>query len=375
MAKTATLLPAGLDDEITDVYSTTFIDESIEQLTAADKAANAAIEQLSSNAEKGKSIKIYRQKGNGQESMQFVMSEPADKFSIDELIIIVKREYGGGDYRFMIYNEKGKLSANKLICIAEKLGQDLGGSGDGMSGVFTQYMNKQDTLMHHVLNNNNSGENNRESFLREMVMYKELFSGQNSQVVQASSKTSIEQMTELFTLMNMIKDQAEPAQEKESGFGDIMKESIPLLTAIVSGAKGNNMQENERKKRPAKRGNSNPHKSDKMLVQIANTLVDEINKKTDSDIVAGQLCDKVPDLYLPKFEQFLTDKNILIKLAQANTELTKHEAWLNDVLEWCKYIIGIDSKFSGEDLTDTETNDSVRVSENDSIKNDGQNNR
>lgn len=347
--KNAQFLPAQ-DNDITDVYSTTFIDESLEQLTAADQAANAAIEQLNSLAENAKTVRIMRQTGTGKESMQFVMSEPADKYTVDQLIEIVARDYGGGDYRFMIYNEKGKLAANKLICIAEKnKHSDSINTGDGgMAGVFSQYMNKQDRLLESLLNSNNGQNSDRESFMREMVIMKQLFQGEN----QAPQNDPISQMKGMLEMMTMLKDASNPAPEKEeTGFAGILDKSMPLLTAIVQGV--NRPQQNQQNTR-----RQNPHQkpqpkqeNNPMLNTVAKELLKELTAKTEPQQVAQNITAQVPDVYLDKLVEFLNDVNLINKLIAIEPAFGGHDKWLVDVIEWSKWHISEPSKFDNSDLT------------------------
>lgn len=371
--KKAQFLPAnGLDDDETEVFST-IIDETVEQLTAADIAANAAIEQLNSVAENAKSVKIMRQTGRGNESMQFVMSEPADKYSIDQLILIVQKNYGSGDYRFMIYNERGKLAANKLISIAEKISPENNGyNSDGMSAVFSQYMNKTDLMLRQLLGDKKSEGNDRTEFLKEMVLYKELFSGGKT-----PQQNPMDQIKEVLTVMEMLKTNInpEPEQKESGGFGELISQSMPLLTALAQGATLNRghaaPQNNDAKQRRQPKRKSN-NESDKMLNVIADNLLTEINAGTDTDIVAQKLTEQVPSIYEKKFIAFLIDPEIVKKLVNVNDKLKSHEKWLIDVVEWSKWIMNIPSKFSkfdGNELTKEKEGTNIDV-DSDILEND-----
>ena len=187
MKNTAQYLPAP-DEEI--VYSIPEGDD--ETLTAADKAAEAAVEQLSSNAEKGTIIRIYRQLGSGRESMEFVAKYPADKYSIDDLIEKMQIESGGGDYRFMVYNDKGKIAANKLISIAKKQ-EKANEENSGLYGLLTAMMDKQDNFARVMLAKQNDGNSNRMEMLQEMVIMKNLFS-----TGESSGSSAVAQLKELM---------------------------------------------------------------------------------------------------------------------------------------------------------------------------------
>jgi len=94
-------------------------DEASEEKTAAQNAfddMNAALSDAGENT----SIHIYRQTGSGREAMEFICKYPADLYELGDLLEKIRKEYGGGNYRFML-REGNKLCNNKLIPIAEKL--------------------------------------------------------------------------------------------------------------------------------------------------------------------------------------------------------------------------------------------------------------
>lgn len=352
--KDAQFLPAS--DGITDVYSVSMPDESAEDMTAAEKAANAAIEQLNSNAEKGQTIRIYRQLGSGKESMEFVAKYPADKYSIDDLIEKMQVEYGGGDYRFMIYNEKGRLSANKLISIAMKK-ETLGNAGgDPMAGVFSQYMNKQDMFMSKLLESNASEKPDRMAFMREMLIMKQLFAQENT----TQSVSAVSQIKEMVEAMALLKTMSDPAPEQEAGFGDIIRDSMPLLTALASGGSGG--QQKHDNVRPApERKSKNRQKGKTMLNTIAAKLYVSCREDRQASDVADEMCEKVPNQFIEQFIDVLNDSEIIDKICAEEKRLTQYKKWLVDVVEWSKYILNVPSKF--DDLTTDAVNDTVTSDE------------
>jgi hypothetical protein len=354
--KTADFLPYKGDD-ITDVYTTSVIDESAEELTAAEKAANAAIEQLSSNAEKGKTIRIYRQLGSGQESMEFVAKYPADKYSIDDLIDMMQKEYGGGDYRFLVYNEKGKIAANKLISIAAK--QKVENSDNGIYGVFSQYMNKQDVMLQKLLEEKSGQNNSRMDFMKEMLIMKQLFDRP-----EPSGGSAVGQMKELMEAMDLMK-QFNGNNEKENddmSFSSIIKESMPLLTEIAKGARTGRPINSNPNGRPQRRESKSMEKMaiDKLLAMC---------KAGESpDTVAQKISDQIPDQYVPQIEALILGDDALDKIAALNPEFLQHGEWLKDTVEWLKWIFGYESKFDTEDLTDEANSDNI--ASNDTAKNE-----
>ncbi len=323
MKKAAQFLPAPNEEEL--VYS--IPDETEEELTAAEKAAAAAVEQLSSNAEKGKTIRIYRQLGTGQETMEFVAKYPADKFSIDDLIDKMKHEYGGGDYRFMIYNEKGKLVANKLISIALK--QKINhGENSGVYALLSEFMNKQDTFLRTVMAQN-TGQTSRTDMLAEMLQMKALFSPGDS-----GSNNVLDQIKELMGAMNLIKEMSPNQDESGGNFGSIIKDSMPLLEIL---ARSGTEPQFERNPTP-------------MSIQsiVINRLLKACKHGETPASVAEKLCDEIPNKFIPQIEALVLSENALDQIASINPEVMNHGDWFTDTIEWMKGMLGHPSKYDSE---------------------------
>jgi len=344
-----------------------FPEEEQEELTAAEKAAGAAIEQLSSNAEKGKVIRIYRQLGSGRESMEFVAKYPADKYTIDDLIDKLKYEYGGGDYRFMIYNEKGKLVANKLICIAKKSTlKPEGGVNNGLYGVLERMMDKQDEFMRRMLGNNN-GEKSRLEFMQEMMVMKELFSP------NGTSGSPMGQVKETLELMTMLREEANP--EKESGgFGEIMKGALPLLTSIAQNAQGKPQQPpqpnpTERPRRTRKKQDDNH-----MQKLAINKLLDLKHHNMTAADAAEKINAEIPDAYVPQIESLIMGDDAVDRVIAINSEAERHKIWLTDVFEYLKGYFGHKCKFDSEfdeNIDNSEKTADNSANESNNINNDG----
>ena len=331
--KTAEFLPAPPLEEI--VYSIPEGDE--ETLTAADKAAEAAVEQLSSNAEKGQVIRIYRQLGTGRESMEFIAKYPADKFSIDDLIEKMQVEYGGGDYRFMIYNEKGKIAANKLISIAKKL-EKTTEENSGLYGLLQGIMDRQDNFSRVLLAKQNEGGSNRLEMLQEMVVMKGLFSND-----QKDSGNVMSQLKELMEAMELLKTMGGNNEDSDSGFAGIFKESIPLLQTIAEAAK-------QPAPNPGKSsGNSQGEKTMDISFLFKHTMkLCRENRPTRE--VAELICRELTDENIAKLEKIILMKDPLatITLFQPDIAMSPHKEWFLDLVQWLRGYLGYDSIYDAE---------------------------
>ena len=335
MSKSATYLPAPADEEI--VYSIPDADE--ETLTAADKAAEAAVEQLSSNAEKGTIIRIYRQLGTGQESMEFVAKYPADKFSIDDLIEKMQVEYGGGDYRFMIYNEKGKIAANKLISIAKKQ-EKPSEENSGLYGLLRGMMDKQDNFARVMLAKQNEGGNSRMEMLQEMVIMKNLFSSGE----QKDAGSAVAQLKELMEAMELLKTMGANNDDSDSGFAGIFKESIPLLQTIAEAAK------QPARSTPGNQPNPTQNRQDNIMgiQNLVKIVLQQCQAGRTAREVADDINRKLSDTQISQLESFILMDDAIDRLITMQPVIAQHRDWFLDLIQWLRGYLGYDSKYDSE---------------------------
>lgn len=345
--------------------------ESEEELTAADKAANAVIEELSSNAEKGKTINIYLQTGTNQESMAFVMSHPADKYSIPEIINQLKKEYGGGDYRFMIRNEKGKIVANKLISIAKKLGPEDKGHQDGVYGVLERMMDKQDVFMQRFMEDKNSGDS-RMDFMRELIVMKELFSG-------GQQSSPMGQMKEMFEMMALMKEQANPEKEEDGGgFTKMIAEAIPLFTTMAQAANQQPLAQTQHQPNPQRRTRQKTKQEPQDMKRTAiNQLLKMCIAKEHPADVAEKLSMQIPQSFIPQIEELILGEDSMAKISAINPNVIDHTDWFLDVIEWLKGYLGHPCKYDSEFdvVDDSGQKDHNLVNSTDNPDNSGKNNK
>lgn len=323
-----------------DEVEVLFPHEEEEDLTAADKAANSVVEELSSNAEKGKIINIYKQTGTGQESMAFVMSHPADKYSIPEIINQLKQEYGGGDYRFMIRNEKGKIIANKLICIARKLDIKSGNNQDGVYGVLERMMDKQDEFMRRMMDGNKSG-NSRMEFMQELVIMKDLFSS-------GEKSNPMGQMKEMFEMIAMVKEQANPKEEDEGGgFTKMITEAMPLLNTMAQAATKQPLQQNYQ---PNPQRRQRKPQSEQEPQNMQKTAINQLLAMSNEPAadVAEKLSMQIPEAFIPQIELLILGDDAFDKIKAINPLVEDKKEWFLDVIEWLKGFLGHPSKYGSE---------------------------
>lgn len=347
----AKMLPRG------DTIDVVFPDEDDDTLTAAEKAVNAAIEELSSSAEKGAFVSVYRQPGNGREPLEFVFTHPADLYSIDQIIDSLKLDYGGGKYRIFIKDEKGKIRANKLICIAEKISDPNEADNVGLYGLLNSYMSKQDRMMQHFLKQNHSGHS-RTEFFQEMILMKNLFN-QNGN----NNSNTFGQIKELVEAMTLIKD-ITPEAASNSGLVGIMRETVPLLTSIANaslnapGAQPGAQPEVKPGAQPgAQFGVTQP------MINIEYGLLKKAiefkNQGQTPEGVAEFIYEEIAPKFARKIEAIIILEKPLDKMAEFLPDVLAHHDWFLELIEWLRAYYGHSSMYEDRfndptDLTNSE---------------------
>lgn len=216
------------DNEVEEV--TFDVDTGNEPPTSAEASLSDLLETLndvSDNIE----FAIYKQLGTGKQSMQFVESLPHDKYSPNDLLMYIRDEYGDGDYRLQV-RIKGRLKANKLISIAPKVKKtpllEKGSENNTVLIAILERMEKQDEKMNALYRELSKPQSSRREFFEEMVLMKNLFSGNES-------KSSF---SEVVSMLNGLKDIGVPVSfgqvEREEGFTDVLKSALPLIAGAMN---------------------------------------------------------------------------------------------------------------------------------------------
>jgi len=327
------------EDEVT-VFETIGVNGS----TAADRASQETIERLNSTAERGKVIRIFRQLGTGKESMEFVAVYPADQFTIDDLIVKMQAEHGGGNYRFMVYNEKGRLSANKLIPIAAPAGGGVDG-GDAMQKMFAAYMERQERVTQALMaridelsRKEPQKQESRADFLREMMIMKEIFTPQGQSQAAQPPLSMREQISGMREMMGLASELNGSREEEETALS-VLDKGLPLLTELVKAGRGETRAIEKTKPARAKKTEQNQEDDTGMINIVAEGLIGEARAGSEAKDVATEIVSKVPRLYKARMKKMLHDKELVIKLVESEPALSNYEEWLGRVLEECKRLM------------------------------------
>lgn len=296
-------------------------------------------------------IALYRQNGTGKESLTFLKKFPADKFEgMEDILEYLSNQHGGGDYRIHV-RINGKLAANNLVSVEEpkKVDELPRGSDPALNAVLAQ-MEKQNqmiaALYQQLSERKNSDGDSEEKFLDKMIKYKALFGGDNR------NAGGIGQIHEAIGFLKEIGVNIGGVQEeKEEGFGDILKNALPLLTSA--------MQNQQPQQRPPQPANHNMQQQNAMKLQIK-MAVDSAVRAAARGSDAATFAEMADTQLGENAIKLVSDPNIYQLLLAYNPEVEKHKLWFGDVIDHIKALNGLPSRFSAE----YDDNDPINESDN-----------
>lgn len=309
--------------------------------TSADLATDslvAALNDVSGSA----TVSLHRQNGSGKESLTFLDSFSPDKYAPDDLLLHIKNSYGSGDYRIHV-RENGRLKANKHVSIeAPKIvSRETSGNNSGMDQLIAMIQQQNRVIVETLQSNQNQNQgNSKAEFLKEMMIYKELFGGapQKSQGFGEILQT-VNGLKELGINVGGIQT------EKEEGFGDILDKMSPMITALLSQPQ-QPPQQPQYKPNPQPR---NPQETEAKKVNLAlkmglMALVKAAKNNSDTAFYADMIIDQFPSDKL----EMLFASDALEQLIKIEPKVLEYKEWFLDVLEHLKGICGKPSKYSDQ---------------------------
>lgn len=296
-------------------------------------------------------IALYRQNGSGKESLTFLHKFPADKFEgVEDILEFLAKKHGGGDYRIHV-RIGGRLAANNLVSVEAPKNDDpeLPRGADPAINALLAQMEKQNQMIaclyQQMAEQRKPDDTSEEKFLQKMLMYKQLFGGDNR------NAGGIGQIHEAIGFLKEIGVPVGGIQEeKEEGFSDILKNALPLLTTAIQ-------QQSQRPVQPT----VNP------AMQQQNALKLQIKMAVDTAVrMAGRGMDpqtfaEMADAQLGENSiKLVSDPNIHTILLAYNPNVAAHRPWFDDVIEHIKAMNGLPSRFSSE-YDDGETIDGAEL--------------
>lgn len=331
MTKKAVYLPGPDNDDMEDVFETDTRQPN--QKTRSESLLEELVEDLNDVSD-NVSLRIYQQMGNGQESMAFVEAMPHDKFTNkDDLLMYLRESYGPGSYRLQV-RVAGKLRANKLEQIIAKKNAPVtpAQNDNGALGAIMARMEKQDQMIAQLLQQKgNSNSGNKKEFLEEMLIYKQLFGGNQSSGGLGQIQEALSFVKELGINVGG------PVAEREEGFVDIMDKAFPLIQAALS-------QPQPQRQQPAPADMQN-HMMKMQLKMAIDQAVSAAERGKDAADFAETVIDTIGE---EKAGQLISDPNFLKIIPQYNQRANLHLPWFGDVAEHIKGMLGLPSKYAAD---------------------------
>lgn len=296
-------------------------------------------------------LNVSRQTQGGNSPMEFVGRFPADKFDYAQLQAYLQSNFGGGDYRVMLY-AKGKLRANRLLTIATPVkssGTELN-QNSALSMVVNKMAEMQDQMTR-VLQANIAPQTSRMEMMRELMMMKEIF-GNNS----APATDPFQMLRQVIDLKNEL-GIGDNNAEREPGFGDLLEKLTPLVTAVAANTP-TNKAENETQKKPQTDKEKAAANMRYELETIFKMLIKGATKNSDPASYAEMVLDNLnPNLV----NGVLLQPGAVEKLKVLKPEVKNYEPWFHLLLEHIKANLGMPSKVS--DLYDSDEGVTVDASD------------
>jgi hypothetical protein len=354
-----------LDRDDTSVI--TFDDEIPPELTDQEEKSESLFDQLKSDP--SSYINIMRQPLGGRNTMEFVARFDADKFDFGGIMNYIQNQYGGGEYRLMAYC-KGKLRANQLLSIAHVVTKKE--NDDSFNHMMLQQIEKLNHQIIAIAQERNTGGNSRKEMLEEMLMYKQLFGGNERSGGFSEIMSVVSGLKELGISVG------QPSEEKD-GFGDLIGKFAPMATALIT-ASAQQPVNNHRPirkvnpitpgEKPEKTVNPEPKKTaplteeQKMNLALKagiNKLISLAEHRSDTGDAAELVLHNIPEDQAVKL---FTDSDLVVKLTSIDRRVSSHKDWFLELAEHIKAQLGMESSVSDqysddEDLNETIESDSV----------------
>ena len=290
-------------------------------------------------------IALYRQPGTGKESLIFLKKFPADKFEgMEDILEYLSTHHGTGDFRIQV-RVNGRLAANNLVSVeASETPSPQISVGDGATSALLAQIEKQNQMIaglyQQIASARAPDDTSEEKFLQKMLMYKQLFGAQQSGGVGQIMET-VGLLKEIGVNVGGI------AEEKEEGFGDILKNALPLLQTAIS------QPQPQAQPNPRQNPSERPEMRDNMLKMQIKMAVDMAVKNAARGGDPAMFADMCDAQLGHNAVKLVSDPTVLDTLKAYNPGVAQHEQWFSDVIEHVKAINGLPSRFSSEYDSDT----------------------
>lgn len=337
--------PILIDQDTDNVEVIDFFTEGAD-LTQTDEQAKVAalVDALRDGGESF--LQIHKLTLGGQNMPeQFCERIPADKFDIGQLSQHISKIFGAGDYRIRLY-VKGKIRANKLISVAQAIKADEKSSASsdaaGILDTVLKRMEAQNNQIMMLMSQKNEPQQSRKEMLEEMLMYKQLFGGQNQPTPQVDFMSQMTQTISFLKEMGVNIGGATIDGEKEEGFGDLIEKMSPLIGAAITAGQT----------QPAPAPKIDPQivrqKQMNMMQKIAiksriSVFIKAAAKNSDQSVYAEMLIDQLGE---DTAKSYAVNPDIVGELIKIEPAIATHKEWFELLLEHVKAMLYLPSSVS-----------------------------
>ena len=325
---------------------------------------------------------------NGLNSSEiFCASYPVDKYSYFELLEILQKTWGAGDYRIYctVKGRKGVLQ-NQLVSVAgspqQLLPQAPTNQNDVMASMMRMMQENNERLLEALKPKEDAGD--RMKFMQEMLMMKQIFGG--DQKPQASMLSGVKEMVEVMSLMQGLSGNG--ATESEPVWMKALTAFAPVAAAAVNTMAQPKPQppmmrqphpQMRQPQRPPEMRTVNPEpqpinepiqkeEASTMPSQAENVkmLCDALDgpmaAMVAADKIAETIVDKTPDDSLDALEAWVVSETLINDLIALDARVEKHRDWFCDLIEHVKAQLGLESRYAemyddGTEATDVATDE------------------
>lgn len=337
----------------------TFIEEpeDLSQKTDYEERVDRIVNAMSEGLDAY--ISVHLQNGTGKTSQSFVTNVPADKYNVDQLLMHLQENYGGGDYRLrLIVN--GRTERNKLYSVAG-LPSSNKQENNGQFEALAQMIAQSNQQMIAMIKEQQKPEKPLVEQLKEIQMMQETF-GMNKE--PAPAQNPIEQIKQSLELVESLKEMTPKNNEEPE---DNLSSMFTQLLQTVAQTRAQPRQQIPQQPIPQQPINNqeatqNMSELSMQMKMGLGLLIKAANKNDDPANYAAMVMNMAGD---EKVNEFLNDENALNKLIQICPELEPKRIWFGDLIEHIKALNGdVNSKFAQEyDLIEETVNDKNAASQ------------
>jgi len=268
-----------------------------------------------------------------------VTSFPADKYTYSQLVYFLQTEYGGGDYRIMVYGKKpnGKktvLLENKLVSIAHKIDKSSTAEKQPPSdmGIILEAIREQNNAMMNFITSKDNQQNSRREMLEEMMMYKNLFSNNTQQ------ENPMKAFTEMAGFLQTFGVEINNKKDDDDSMVSLVREFAPAITEAVRrpvSEPPKNPAEDKRKKQMNRVVNGlkmllNAAKVNADQGMYAEMIVQQFGEKEIKIFVLGEKAMETAKKMCPEISQYMEWFKLLIEHVKAQYNIPSSVSHLYD---------------------------------------------